>query len=166
MEIKLTLALPRDELSVPVVRRILKTSLDSLGIEEATTNDIEVALTEACTNVLDHAAGGTEYEVSVGIDGTTCVIEVVDRGATEFDATLRGLADADPHAEEGRGIQLMRALVDRVTFVNQPKDGTVVHLEKQLTWQPGAVIERLDRRRTTHGPWSQDEHLEDAPRPG
>jgi serine/threonine-protein kinase RsbW len=162
MEIKLTLALPRDQLSVPVVRRILKSSLETLGIDAETTSDIELALTEACTNVLDHAGDvGTDYEVSAGIDGTMCVIEVVDRGAQVFDATLRGLADADPTAEEGRGIQLMRALVDRVTFVNQPKEGTVVHLEKQLSWAPGAVIEQLDRGPATHGPWSE----EDAPLP-
>jgi serine/threonine-protein kinase RsbW len=165
MEIKLTLALPRDQVSVPVVRRILKASLETLGIESETVSDIEIALTEACTNVLDHAAGGTEYEVSAGIDGTVCVIEVVDRGASEFDATMRGLAEADPAAEGGRGIQLMRALVDRVTFTNEPKDGTVVHLEKQLTFGPGAVLERLDRGRTRHGPWSEDEHLGDGPGP-
>jgi serine/threonine-protein kinase RsbW len=164
MEIKLTLALPRDQLSVPVVRRILSGSLRTLGIDVDTISDIEIALTEACTNVLDHADGDNEYEVSAGIDGTTCVIEVVDRGADAFDPSAVGLADADVSAESGRGIQLMRALVDKVTFINQPRDGTVVHLEKQLTWDPGAVIERLDTTTTTHGPWSEDAQLEDAPR--
>ena len=162
MEIKLTLALPRDQLSVPVVRNILKGSLETLGIDESTISDIEIALTEACTNVLDHADGDNEYEVSAGIDGTTCVIEVVDRGATSFDPVLQGLGQAPDDAESGRGIALMRALVDKVTFTNQPKDGTVVHLEKQLTWSPGAVIERLDGQAMAHGPWSDDEHLEDA----
>ena len=165
MEIKLTLALPRDALSVPVVRRTLTASLQVLGIEKSVISDIEVALTEACTNVLDHATGGEEYEVSAGIDGTVCVIEVVDRGAEHFDAATRGLGDADPQAEAGRGIQLMRALVDKVMFINQPRDGTVVHLEKRLSWDPGAVIERLDSGPTERGPWSDNDNLEDAPHP-
>ena len=163
MEIKLTLALPRDELSVPVIRKTLTASLQVLGIDAEVISDIEIALTEACTNVLDHARGDHEYEVSAGIDGTRCVIEVVDRGADHFDATMRGLGEAAGDAETGRGIQLMRALVDRVTFVNKPTDGTVVHLEKQLTWAPGAVIDRLGP--TVRGPWTRDEHLEDAPTP-
>src|SRR3954454_22112088 len=109
MELKLTLALPRDQLSVPLARRILKRSLDSLGIDAGTISDIELALTEACTNVLDHARGDDDYTVSAGIDGSTCSIEVIDRG-TGFDGSERGHLDAEPSSEDGRGIQLMRAL--------------------------------------------------------
>ena len=166
MELKLTLALPRDEYSVPVARRVLARSLDVLGVDEAVVADIELALTEACTNVLDHAADTDEYEVSAGIDGTVCVIEVIDRGAG-FDSSTQGLVDAEPSAEDGRGIQLMRALVDKVTFTSRPLVGTVVHLEKQLTWNDGAVIERLTEQApaTQHGPWSDDERFEDKPEP-
>ena len=166
MELKLTLALPRDEYSVPVARRVLARSLEVLGVEQEVVADIELALTEACTNVLDHAADTDEYEVSAGIDGTICIIEVIDRGGG-FDDTTKGLIDAEPSAEDGRGIQLMRALVDEVTFTSRPQVGTVVHLEKQLTWHDGAVIERLteDRPATEHGPWSQDERFEDKPEP-
>jgi serine/threonine-protein kinase RsbW len=167
MEIKLTLALPRDEFSVPVARRVLSRSMEVLGVDEQVIADIELALTEACTNVLDHAGdAGSEYEVSAGIDGTLCIIEVVDRGQG-FDGSVKGLADAHPSAEDGRGIQLMRALVDKVTFTSRPQVGTVVHLEKQLEWQEGSVIKRLtdDAPPTEHGPWSEDERFEDRPVP-
>ena len=155
MEIKLTLALPRDELSVPVVRRVLKSSMQTLGVDDGVIGDIELALTEAVTNVLDHATHGEEYEVSAGINGELCVIEVVDRGAG-FDSGALGHGDAHVDAEEGRGIQIMRALVDRVTFDNVPRVGTVVHLEKQLSWQKDAVIKQLteDNAPTERGPWS------------
>ena len=143
MEMRLALCLPRDEVSVPVVRRILKGSLETLGVVRDTIADIELALTEACTNVLDHSETDTEYEVSVGIDGKTCLIEVIDRGAHPFDGSVKGLLDAPPNAEDGRGIQLMRALVDRVEFVNKPREGMVVHLEKQLDLTDGSVISRL-----------------------
>jgi serine/threonine-protein kinase RsbW len=144
MEVKLTLALPRDQVSVPLARRILKRSLETLGIEEEAISDIELALTEACTNVLDHAVGEDDYTVSAGITGRTCVIEVVDRSASGFDGSERGLLDAEPHAEEGRGIQLMRALVDRLEFQNRPLEGTVVHLEKRLSWDTDAPMAKLE----------------------
>ncbi len=155
MEIKLTLALPRDELSVPVVRRVLRASMKTLGVTDDVIADIELALTEAVTNVLDHAAEGDEYEVSAGIDGAMCVIEVVDRGQG-FDSTDIGCADAPEGAEEGRGIQLMRALVDRVTFESKPKVGTVVHLEKALDWHDGSMIKKLADEH-------EDEHMADVP---
>ena len=167
MEIKLTLALPRDELSVPVARNVLKQAMDVLGVERETTADIQLALTEACTNVLDHAVDADEYEVSAGIDGDFCVIEVIDRGATGFDGSLHGHAAADGSAEEGRGIQLMRALVDKVEFESRPQVGSVVHMEKQLEFPKGSAIAQLTEGRpdTTHGPWSDDEQLQDAPAP-
>src|SRR4051794_11405925 len=157
MEIKLALALPREELSVPVVRRVLNASLDALGVERVVLHDIEIALSEAVTNVLDHATAGEEYEVSAGIDGNTCVIEIVDRGGGGFDASDLGHDHADEAAEEGRGIQLMRALVDTVTFTNVPTVGTVVHLEKKLEWTADSAIRRLtdDSPATEHGPWSE-----------
>ena len=62
----------------------------------------------------------------------------------------------------------MRALVDKVTFDSKPAVGTVVHLEKRLEFAEGSPIQRLTEGQpsTEHGPWSQDEHAEDAPRPG
>jgi hypothetical protein len=61
----------------------------------------------------------------------------------------------------------MRALVDRVHFDSRPSVGTVVHLEKRLEWHDDSVIKTLTegRKPTEHGPWSQDEHLEDTPEP-
>ena len=132
MEIRFTLQLPRDALSVPVVRRVLNSSMKTLGVAEDCLTDIEIALTEACTNVLDHAAAGDEYEV-------------VDTGRG-FDAEHLGHAEADPSAEEGRGIQLIRALVDRVHFRSRAESGTIVRLEKELQFTEGSPLQRLADR--------------------
>jgi serine/threonine-protein kinase RsbW len=145
VEIKVTLQLPRDALSVPVIRRVMATSMQTLGVEAECVEDIGVALTEACTNVLDHATGDDEYEVVVRIAGDVCTVLVVDAGRG-FDASRLGHADADPNAEEGRGIQLIRALVDRVQFRSRPDDGTIVHLEKSLVFRAGSPIHKLAER--------------------
>jgi len=145
VEIKFTLQLPRDAVSVPVVRRVLKSSLQTLGVDRDCLTDIELALTEACTNVLDHAAMGDEYEVVAGLSDSTCVIEVIDTGRG-FDADRLGHTDAEPTAEEGRGIQLIRALVDRVHFESRPESGMIVHLEKKLGYADGSPLQRLTER--------------------
>ena len=150
MEIKFTLQLPRDALSVPVVRRVLNTSMRTLGVDEQCLTDIELALTEACTNVLDHAAMGDEYEVVAGLLDSSCVIEVIDTGHG-FDADRLGHAEADPSAEEGRGLQLIRALVDQVHFRSRPENGMIVHLEKELQYVSGSPLQKLvDRASDSH----------------
>lgn len=142
MNIKLSLALPRDELSIRIVRRILTTAMNVLGVDASCIDEVAVAVTEACTNVLEHAATGAAYQVSVGIEGDHCVIEVIDTGGG-FDAAGTGMAAADLSAEQGRGVHLMRQMVDRVRFDSRPENGTVVRLEKQLHWRDGAPVERL-----------------------
>lgn len=156
MKIKLTLALPHDEVSVPVVRRLLTAAMNVLGVDPDVTSDIELALTEAVTNVLEHSTDADEYEVSAGIDGDRCVIEVVNRGAG-FDGSLAGLAQATVDDEGGRGIHLMRALVDTVEFTRRAK-GTTVHLEKKLQWREGSVLQHLTGQSadTGQGPWSRN----------
>ncbi len=139
MEVTLSLALPRDGYSVPVARRVLAGALRLLGVAESAIEDIELALTEAVTNVLDHADSSDSYEVSAGIRGDLCVIEVIDRGGG-FDGTGVGLEQAGESAESGRGVQIMRALVDHVAFLSRPQVGMVVHLEKQLDFADGSLL--------------------------
>lgn len=130
LDISLSLCLPRDGLSVPVVRHICGYALSEVGVGSQCRSDISIALTEACTNVVDHgAADGNEYEVFISIDESKCTIRVKDRGVG-FDAGDR--SPTDGMAESGRGLDLMNALVDRVSFTSKEDDGMMVLLEKEL----------------------------------
>ncbi len=80
MQITLALALPRDEMTIPVSRHIATNAMNEIGVAEDCMHDIAVALTEACTNVLRHSGPGDEYEVSLVVDEDDCVIRVVDTG--------------------------------------------------------------------------------------
>ena len=141
MEITLALNLPRDEMSVPVARRIVSTSLRSVGVEDECVDDVTLALTEACTNVLKHSGPGDEYEVRVLLRDSVCSIEVADVGRG-FDFETLAEGEAATEAERGRGVQLMRLLVDRVRFQSKPQSGSVVHLEKTLQYTDGSLLDR------------------------
>jgi len=141
VQITLTLSLPRDELTVPVARHIASNAMEEIGVDEETVQDIAVALTEACTNVLRHSGPGEEYQVSFEVDEDDCTIRVKDTGRG-FDSTSLGMEHADVSAEQGRGIELMRALVDQVRFTSKPEDGTVVHLEKSVAYGAGSLVRR------------------------
>jgi serine/threonine-protein kinase RsbW len=142
MEISLGLRLPRDEASVPLVRHLCGDALRKLRVHEDCVGDVEVAITEACSNVVKHSTGPhEEYNVKIAIDGRTCAISVSDAGVG-FDHETRR-AEPQPSSESGRGIALMRALVDNVKFVSRPADGTVVHLEKSLLLLEDSLTGRL-----------------------
>jgi len=144
MQLVLAVFLPRDDYSIPVARHIVRDALREIGVDESCIHDIEVAQSEACTNVVDHSGPGDEYEVKVEISDERCVISVVDTGRG-FDSSLRG-APSDPRSERGRGIELMRALVDEVHFVSDPDSGTAVRLEKVLVFRDDAVFKRTAGR--------------------
>ena len=143
MEITFKLCLPRDEASVPVVRHLCRDSLLKLGVVDECVSDIELAVTEACTNVLNHAAGTDEqYEVTVDVNEKTCEIRIIDTGKG-FDHADVGHTSSAHSAESGRGVFLMRALVDDLDFVSEPEQGTVVRLVKTLTLEPNSMLKIL-----------------------
>jgi serine/threonine-protein kinase RsbW len=144
LEVNLSLCLPRDELSVPLARHICTYAMREVGVTDDCLSDVTLALTEACTNVLDHVQdGGPAYEVHIGIDGERCSIRVKDLGqGFDFEGTNAGRVDAS--AESGRGLELIRGLVDRVRFTAVEDAGTIVHLEKELDFdEANPVRQRL-----------------------
>ncbi|HEX2064816.1 MAG TPA: ATP-binding protein [Acidimicrobiales bacterium] len=80
MEIRLGLLLPREGATIPMARHISRYALAEIGVADESRQDIEVALTEACTNVIKHSGPGDAYEVELSVEDDLCCIRVIDRG--------------------------------------------------------------------------------------
>ncbi len=130
--LEMSVSLPRQSHSVPVIRRLAAQILRAFGVAADDIHDVELAISEACANVIQHAVDSEGYEVSIELAADRCAITVLDRG-DGFDAAIHGHQE-DDDAESGRGLSLMRALVDNLNFVSEPKVGAVVHMVKQLTY--------------------------------
>jgi len=107
MEIRVVLDLPRDAVSVPVIRQILDSCLETLGGTPDTCADIALALTEACANVIQHAGPGEEYEVRVSARNSKCVIEVINAGGQRDEAASSGseaASNGNGAASYGNGV--------------------------------------------------------------
>jgi serine/threonine-protein kinase RsbW len=139
MELSLALTLPRDEQTVPVARHIVRNAMEQVGVEETCVYDVELSLSEACTNVLDHSGPGDQYIVRLDLEDRLGVIRVIDVGHG-FDSARLQASDAPPDDERGRGLGLMQALVDRVDFTSRPEAGTIVTLEKVLAYRDEALL--------------------------
>jgi serine/threonine-protein kinase RsbW len=146
VHLTLSLTLPRDEMTVPVARHVIRSSMTEIGVDRDCVGDIEIALTEACTNVLKHSGPGDQYDVSLMLDPSLATLRVIDTGrGFDFGSLESGAAEAT--AEQGRGVDLMRALVDQVKFTSIPEAGTIVHLEKEIRFDPDGPYAQLQARR-------------------
>ncbi|MFB9630204.1 ATP-binding protein [Nonomuraea helvata] len=144
VEATIALRLPRDAASVPLTRQMLDGTLRSLGVEPQVRDDIELMLTEACSNVIRHAAPSDDYTVSATVHDHLCIIKVIDHGnGFDPDKDPNKIAAPEPGSEHGRGMQIMHALADDIRFTNRRENGAVVCLEKRLKYAPGAAGQSL-----------------------
>lgn len=110
-----------------------------LGFDAATAEDVELAIHEAVVNAVVHGNRGRRelpVEVTLGGeghgDGSALVATVRDRGEGFDLASLPDpLEERWRLASSGRGILLMRALMDTVEHQAHPQGGTWVRLVKR-----------------------------------
>ena len=92
---------------MPVTRRLIAQALRVVGVEPDTVSDVEIALSEACANVLRHAQVGDSYEVRAGFDQERAFLEIIDQGAGFADTS--GPAGRRRRGERARGRAHARA---------------------------------------------------------
>lgn len=130
MLISVQLSLPRDARFVPVLRNVASCLMGDLGAPEEASQDIQIALSEACANAVRHASGTNDYLVSLGVGSEGCVVEVIDQGPGFDPEEPR---QHEPDAEAGRGLLLMRELVDDFEFI---RDDHRNRLRLTKHWSP------------------------------
>jgi serine phosphatase RsbU (regulator of sigma subunit)/anti-sigma regulatory factor (Ser/Thr protein kinase) len=123
-----SLTLPAQPASLALLRTTLQGWLDEFGVGETAARDIVLACNEAVANATLHAYRESAGEVSIEarIKGGAVLIEVRDSGQW-----LERAQDGLPPDERGRGLMLMRALMDDVR-VDRSDDGTSISLRRAL----------------------------------
>ena len=142
MNLDVAICLPQEAESVAVIRGVVANALLTLGVAAACVDDIRLALSEACTNVLDHARDEDQYEVRLEVDDERCAISVKNTAAG-FDATALAGELPDDLSPRGRGVAIMQAVMDHVEFTSEPEVGTIVHLVKELQIEEDGPLARL-----------------------
>jgi serine/threonine-protein kinase RsbW len=102
VDARFCLVFPREAISVPVMRRMLTDMLKKLGVDEDCIGDLMLAVTEACTNVLQHSGPGRRYEVVANVGRNSCVLEVIDTGRGFDPARMHGRRTASRYGSRLR----------------------------------------------------------------
>ena len=127
----LRVALPAQLESVPLARHALARWLAGNGACADAIFALSVALGEACTNAVEHAQRARPQAVLVRAErkGRTVRILVRDYGRWDYSPSID---------ERGRGLQLMRGLMDCVQIRRTPRGSTLV-MSHPLDRQPEAA---------------------------
>ena len=129
MRMTVRLDLPREAGSVPAVRRLLRSTLAVLRVDRESGADLELAITEACANVIHHASGTEKFEVLLQVAEDHCAIDVRDDGIG-FDPAA--VDSPGTETERGRGLFLIKALAENVRMHSTPRRGSLIHFEKSF----------------------------------
>jgi FixJ family two-component response regulator/anti-sigma regulatory factor (Ser/Thr protein kinase) len=126
---RLALTLPAEPEALITARRALRNWLAEVGVEPETLYDITLATGEACTNAIEHAyaPGEASFDLEANRGDDDVTVTVRDYGAWR-----------EPRGQNrGRGLKLMRTLMDEVNVRSEPT-GTTVELRRVVGTDPGA----------------------------
>lgn len=116
--------------NVAVVRQVLGGAAAALGMEGRAVDDLRLALSEACTNVVVHAYEHPEretFEVDAWSGNGLLHVTVRDRGAGPGSKRA-------PSPGLGLGLPIIRELTEDVAFSDAPAGGGASRHEVRMTF--------------------------------
>jgi anti-sigma regulatory factor (Ser/Thr protein kinase) len=118
LESDIRLSLPARAENVAVVRHVLSALAEALALPQPVVEDMRLAVTEACTNVIRHAYDDRIGTVDVAIrpNGESLVVVVADAG--------RGMGPSPDKRGPGLGLPLIEALTDSFSIDPSPAAGS------------------------------------------
>jgi anti-sigma regulatory factor (Ser/Thr protein kinase) len=118
LESDIRLTLPARPENVAVVRHVLDGLAEALDLPRAVTEDIRLAVTEACANVVRHAYAEGEGTIDVVVrpKGSGLEVIVADSG--------RGIGQSLDTAGPGLGLPLIAALADSLEIDRRASAGS------------------------------------------
>jgi len=118
--------------NIPRITEFVGEAARAAGLNEDAIFHCQIAVDEACTNIVEHAYGGNgkgDIEVTCHISPGKCTISVLDTGRPFNPDSIPEPApatDANEVKPGGVGLHLMRKLMDEVTFHFSDQGTTLV----------------------------------------
>ena len=135
---KFTLEVPSSTENLVLIRDFVTRIGQQAHLDEEEISNLELAVDEACANVIEHAYGldsRQEVIIQAICDEEAVRISVIDTGKG-FDPTGVTPASIDTLVTErrsgGLGIRLIKALMDEVSYQIQPGQKNELHMIKRL----------------------------------
>lgn len=137
MEQKFTIQVPSSTRNLAIIREFIARVGEQSGLSERALGELELAVDEACTNVIEHAYGHDstkEVVIRAMFDEEEIRIEVIDTGRGFEPDQIESL-EVDELVEKrrtgGLGMRLMKTLMDEVHYELEPgKKNELIMIKK------------------------------------
>ena len=122
---------------LPVIADFVDDALKHLKADSGTIYKVQLAVDEACTNVINYAYphGPGPLKITIEPEGRDALIIINDQGKA-FDPTSVPPPDLAPDLEQrkigGLGIYFMKKLMDSISYSFHPREGNTLTLRKKL----------------------------------
>ncbi len=131
---KMVLEFPSDMKYLGAVDAAIQDLAREFSFSEGSINDVSTALIEACSNAIEHGnkfAEDKRVKVVLSFNGNGFRAQIHDQGdGFDFDSALGDTAAPDPFSERGRGILIMRAFTDGLSYSFSKGSGLCLELHK------------------------------------
>ncbi len=154
---KYQLRIPSQTDNLEIIRSFVSRVAEKVGFDDDDVNKIELAIDEACTNVIKHAyrkdpLKPIDIVIQIDYQKLTCI--VTDRGKG-FDPKIIKMPDMKEYLAElrvgGLGIYLMRTLMDEVDYDIRPGVRNRVKMVKYLLKdENGKADKKKSQKPTQH----------------
>ncbi len=138
IERKFKLYVPSSTENLALIREFVASIGVQAGLESSEVAKLELAVDEACANVIEHAYGHDATQdviVRAIFDEEVLRIKVIDNGRG-FDPQSIPQADLERLVAErrsgGLGLRLMKSLVDEVRYEFEPGQKNELHMTKRI----------------------------------
>ena len=123
--------------SLAAIGEFISRAAESAGLDACAVYAVQVAVDEACTNIIEHGYGGEghgEVECTCRIESDGLTVVLRDDGSP-FDPGCVTRPDLDAKIEDrnnsGLGVYLMHRLMDEVQFECSPDSRNVLTMVKR-----------------------------------
>ena len=138
LERKFTLQVPSSTENLALIREFVGTTASQAGFSENEVAKLELAVDEACANVIEHAYGhdvSKEVVVRVRLDDEFLKIDIEDTG-NGFDPNSINQEELEQLINKrktgGLGMRLMKTLMDEVRYEIEPGKKNALYMMKRL----------------------------------
>ncbi|HZS09469.1 MAG TPA: ATP-binding protein [Blastocatellia bacterium] len=138
-EKQFTLHVPSSTENLALIREFVTTIGSQAGLTAAEVGQIELAVDEACANVIEHAYGhdiSKEVVIRAIFDDETLRLEIIDTGKG-FDPTKIPQEELNKLVAQrksgGLGMRLIKTLMDEVQYEIVPGQKNELRMTKRIT---------------------------------
>ena|SRR6185369_625229 len=138
IEKKFTLQVPSSTENLALIREFVSSTALQAGFDEKEVAKLELAVDEACANVIEHAYGhdvNKEVIVRARLDEEEFAIDIEDTGKG-FDPEKIDQEELEQLISKrktgGLGMRLMKTLMDEVHYEIEPGKKNALHMVKRL----------------------------------